>query len=82
MTKTGKQGEFKEKEKVYVVPTRRGEELHFSVVELDGKTKADIRFFSVTEEGLRPTHRGIVVDVERMEGLIEGAKKLMVATSK
>ena len=82
MIKAGKQGEFKEKEKVHVIPTRRGEELHFSVVELDGKSKADIRFFSVTEEGLRPTHRGIVVDVERMEGLIEGAKKLMVATSK
>lgn len=82
MTKAGQQGDFKEKEKVHVVPTRKGEELHFSVVELDGKQKADIRYFSKNEDGLRPTHRGIVVDIGRIDSLLEGTQKLKAAISK
>lgn len=82
MTKAGGNGEFKEKEKVHVIPTRKGEELHFSVIELDGKPKGDIRYFSRNEEGLRPTQRGIVVDIGKMGDLMEGTHKLVAAINK
>jgi len=82
MIKKVKQGEFVEKEKVYVMPARKGEELHFSIVELEGKIKADIRFFSKIDEGMRPTYRGIVIDPPKMESVVEGAQKLMAAISK
>ena len=41
---------FVEIEKVRVIQTRSGEELHFTVVEVNGKTQGDIRFFVRNEE--------------------------------
>ena len=82
MEKTGKQGDFKEKEKVHIVPMRAAEELHFSVIELGGKPMADIRCFSKTEEGLRATQFGIVLNTKKLEGLVEGAQKLLAAIKK
>lgn len=82
MEKTTTQGDFKEKEKVHVIPTREAEELHFSVISLNGKNMADIRYFSKTEEGVRPTQRAFVLDARKLEGLVEGAKKLLVALKK
>ncbi len=82
MTKSGGNGEFKEIQKVHVLQTRKGEELHFAVVELGGHPKVDIRYFSKTEEGLRPTHRGIVVDIAKLDDLMEGAQKLVSVIGK
>ena len=36
---------FVEKEKVRVIPTRKGEELHFTIAEVEGEIRGDIRFF-------------------------------------
>ena len=50
MEKEKKDKGFVEKEKVRVIPTRIGEELHFTVVEVNGKRRGDIRFFMKNEE--------------------------------
>jgi len=63
MTQEKKDLGFKEKEKVKVIPTRKGEELHFAVVEVDGKIRGDIRFFVRNKEnkGMFAARRGISV---------------------
>ena len=76
-------GGFREKESLYAVPMRKGEELRFSVVEVDGKTRADIRYFSQVEEGeMRPTPRGIMLDPLKLGELESGVHKLVERLAK
>ena len=76
---------FVEIEKVRVIQTRNGEELHFTVVEVNGKTRGDIRFFVRNEENeeteeMIAAKRGISVlprhFKEFQEGVAELAAKL------
>jgi len=76
MTQTKKKSDFKEKERVFSVPTREGEELRFSVVEVGGKTCADIRYFAEGESGIWPTNRGIMIDPKKLNDVQEGFNKL------
>ncbi len=52
-------GDFRAKEVLCSAPMRKGEELRFSVVEVDGKARADIRYFSEVGGGMWPTPRGM-----------------------
>ncbi len=71
-------GEFKEKEVAFVMPARENEELHFSVVELNDKLRADIRYFAEwgEVEGLRATQRGITIDPAKYGEFQKGVMKL------
>ncbi len=56
------EGGFKEVKKVAVIATRDGEELHFTKVEVDGKTRGDIRYFTAREgQQMTPGRRGILI---------------------
>lgn len=61
MTKKRYEGGFKEIKKIAVVKTREGEELHFTKVEVDGKVRGDIRYFTVQEDEMRPGRRGLLI---------------------
>ncbi|GEM_PF-1469849 len=69
---------FKEKEKVYAIATKEGEEIRFSVVEVNGQTRADIRYFAEWGDvrGLRPTRGGITIDPTDFAKFIQGTDKL------
>lgn len=76
MNKTKKQTDFKEKERVHTIVTGEDEALHFSVVEVAGKVRADIRYFSKEDQNIWPTSRGILVDPKKLNDLGEGVRKL------
>lgn len=76
MNRKRKYGDFKEKEVLHSVGMRKGEELRFAVVEVDGKTRGDIRYFSEAEEGMRPTTRGIMVDPAKLGEIQKGVQML------
>ncbi|MDA9101390.1 hypothetical protein N9K06_01795 [Omnitrophica bacterium] len=78
MTQDKKDGGFKEKEKVKVFATRKGEELHFAVVEVDGKIRGDIRFFVKNKEnkGMFAARRGISVLPKHFSEFQEGVTQL------
>ena len=79
-----KDGGFKEKEKVFCIPTKEGEEIRFAVVEVNGRTYADIRYFAEWGDvkGLRPTRGGLTVDPVHMAAFIRGTYKLCKKTVK
>jgi hypothetical protein len=82
MTQEKNERGFEEKEKVKVIPTRKGEELHFAIVEVDGKVRGDIRFFVKNKDGkgMFAARRGVSILPknfgEFQEGVTELAKKL------
>ena len=81
MDKEKKNKGFVEKERVRVVPTRSGEELHFTVVEVNGKTRGDIRFFVRNEENeekeeMIAAKRGISILPRHFKAFQEGVSKL------
>ena len=81
MDKEKKSKGFVEKERVRVVPTRSGEELHFTVVEVNGKTRADIRFFVRNEENedteeMIAAKRGISILPRHFKAFQEGVAEL------
>ena len=81
MEKEKKDKGFVEKEKVRVIPTRIGEELHFTVVEVNGKTRADIRFFVRNEENeeteeMIAAKRGISILPRHFKAFQEGVTEL------
>lgn len=82
MTKTIKERDFKEKERIHTLSTGENEALHFSVVEVGGKTRADIRYFSKNDQGLWPTSRGILIDPKRLNDVEVGVRKLAQALGK
>ncbi len=55
------EGGFKELKKINVVKTREGEELHFTKVEVDGKIRGDIRYFTDRDGRMRPARRGLLI---------------------
>ena len=69
---------FVEKEKVRVVPTRKGEELRFAVVEVDGETRGDIRFFVRIkgQKGMQAARRGIAILPEHFKAFQDGVAEL------
>ena len=69
--------DFRAKEVLCSAPMRKGEELRFSVVEVDGKARADIRYFSEIGDGMWPTPRGITIDPEKLSDIEYGVKKLV-----
>lgn len=78
MTKEKKNWGFVEKERVRVIPTRDGEELHFTVVEVNGKARGDIRFFVTNEETERvfAAKRGITILPRHFKAFQEGVAEL------
>ncbi len=72
-----KQREIVQKEIVHVIPTGDGEEFRFSVVEIDGQTVGDMRFFEKgrKEDIMLPQKRGIPYP-EKPEEFLKGFKKL------
>jgi hypothetical protein len=81
MDKEKKNKGFVEKERVRVVPTRSGEELHFTVVEVNGKTRGDIRFFVRNEENedteeMIAAKRGISILPRHFKAFQEGVAEL------
>jgi len=75
----GKKGKgFVEKEKVRVIQTRNGEELHFTIVEVNGKTRGDIRFFVKNEESdeVFAAKRGISILPRHFKAFQEGVAEL------
>mgnify|MGYP001616873340 CR=1 FL=1 len=81
MARRQRTGEFKEKKVVHTMPAREKEELRFSLVEVDGKTRGDIRYFAEWGDvkGMRATPRGITLDPAKREGFEEGVGKLFDA---
>ena len=77
MSKQKAKGDFKAKEVLCSVPMRRGEELRFSVVELEGKPRADIRYFSEVCGEMWATPRGITVDPVKLSDIEYGVRKLV-----
>lgn len=69
--------DFRAKEILCSVPMRKGEELRFSIVELEGKPRADIRYFSEIGGEMWPTPRGITVDPVKLSDLEYGVRKLV-----
>ena len=69
---------FVEIEKVRVIQTRNGEELHFTVVEVNGKLRGDIRFFVKNEENdeVFAAKRGISILPRHFKAFQEGVSKL------
>ncbi len=72
---------FVEIEKVRVIQTRNGEELHFTVVEVNGKTRGDIRFFVRNEENedaeeMIAAKRGISIFQRHFTAFQEGVAEL------
>ncbi len=69
---------FVEKEQVKTVPTRKGEELHFTVVEVDGEIRGDVRFFTWNKELKKMTasKRGIAVLPRHFKTLKDGVSEL------
>jgi len=69
---------FVEKEKVRVIPTRKGEELHFTVVEVEGEIRGDIRFFVKIKgrKGMLAARRGIAVLPEHFKAFQDGVAEL------
>ena len=67
-----------EKEKVLVIPTRKGEELHFTVTEVEGGIRGDIRFFVKIkgQKGMLAVRRGIAVLPEHFKAFQEGVAEL------
>jgi hypothetical protein len=67
-----------EKEKVRVIPTRKGEELHFTVTEVEGGIRGDIRFFVKIkgQKGMLAVRRGIAVLPEHYKAFQEGVAEL------
>jgi hypothetical protein len=55
------EGGFKEVKKLNVMDTREGEELHFTKVEVDGKIRGDIRYFTLREGRMKPARRGLLI---------------------
>ncbi|MFH1799974.1 MAG: hypothetical protein ABH891_03895 [Candidatus Omnitrophota bacterium] len=78
MDDENKETGFVEKEKVRVIPTRKGEELHFAVVEVDGEIRGDIRFFVKIKErkGMLAARRGIAVLPAHFKAFQEGVTEL------
>lgn len=69
---------FVEKEKVRVIQTRKGEELHFTVAEVEGEIRADIRFFVKIKgrRGMIAARRGIALLPEHFKAFQEGVAEL------
>jgi len=69
---------FVEIEKVRVIQTRNGEELHFTVVEVNGKLRGDIRFFVKNEENdeVFAAKRGISILPRHYKAFQEGVAEL------
>lgn len=69
---------FVEKEKVRVIQTRKGEELHFTVAEVEGEIRGDIRFFVKIKgrKGMLAVRRGIAVLPEYYKAFQEGVAEL------
>jgi hypothetical protein len=82
MSKQKGKGDFRAKEVLCSAPMRKGEELRFSVVEVDGKARADIRYFSEVGGGMWPTPRGIMIDPEKLSDIEYGVRKLVERFSK
>ena len=78
MEKEKKEKGFVEKEKVCVIPMRSGEELHFTVVEVNGKLRGDIRFFVKNEENdeIFAAKRGITILPRHFKAFQEGVMEL------
>ena len=78
MEKEKKNNWFVEKEKVRVVPMRNGEEMHFTIVEVKGKTRGDIRFFMKNEENdeVFAAKRGISILPRHYKAFQEGVAEL------
>ncbi len=75
------EGGFKEVKKVAVVETRDGEELHFTKVEVDGKIRGDIRYFTAREgQSMMPGRRGILIP-ENPKTFQENVEKLIKSLS-
>jgi len=75
----GKKGKgFVEKEKVRVIQTRNGEELHFTIVEVNGKPRGDIRFFVKNEDSdeVFAAKRGISILPRHFKAFQEGVTEL------
>jgi len=69
--------DFKEVEKIGVIPTREGEELHFSIVEVDGKTRGDIRYFVDHSGQMLHSRRGILIPEKNAQAFKEQVDKLV-----
>jgi hypothetical protein len=69
---------LKEKEVAHVIPIREGEEIRFSVIELDGRPRADIRYFAQWGgvDEMQATTRGIIINPEKFDDFVAGVTKL------
>ncbi|OGW81634.1 MAG: hypothetical protein A3G33_08250 [Omnitrophica bacterium RIFCSPLOWO2_12_FULL_44_17] len=74
------EGGFKEVKRVNVIPTRDGEELHFTKVEVGGKIRGDIRYFTEREGEMSPGRRGILIP-ENPKEFQESVEKLIKSLS-
>jgi|GEM_PF-2197796 len=78
MSKGSKGDALVDKERVYAIPIRGGEEIRFSVVEVSGQIRADIRYFIEFGgiEGLQATSRGMFIHPAKLDEFEKGVKKL------
>lgn len=73
---------YYEKEKVHSIDKGfNNEEIRFSMTEVKGKKCADIRVYRVESDGAKlATHKGIFLDVEKLEEFREGIDRLIDAS--
>lgn len=71
------ESDFKEVKKIGVLQTREGEELHFTLVEVDGKTRGDIRYFTDRDGEMVHGRRGILVPEKSPVAFKEQVEKLV-----
>lgn len=77
-------GTLKELEKVFVLETRPGEELHGTIVSIDGDARGDIRYHRMNRKQTEMIRRrnGISVLAKKYSKFLEGAKAVGVALEK
>jgi len=78
MSKGRKGDVLVEKERVYAVPIRGGEEIRFSIVEVGGQIRADVRYFIECGgiDGMQATSRGMFIHPAKLDEVEKGVRKL------
>lgn len=76
--------EIREKEQLFAIPTKDGEELRFSVFKYQDKWWPDIRYFAEFGDvtGLRATKQGVAIHPARWVDFVQGVEKLTARLEK
>lgn len=76
--RTGEKTErgFEVVKEIHSVPLRKGEELRYSVIKVNGETRGDVRQFIEIKGDFRPTSSGVTFTPSVLPSVTEGFQKL------